>query len=755
MSEYYSDYTLADGTVVCAKDKDFFGDTSLLSEGVGYAIVLGFGVFFSFLTSFMVFLEKRYVGVNISSEFFNTAGRDIKTGLTATVIVSQWTWAATLLQSSNVAWAYGVSGPFWYASGATIQVLLFGILAIELKRKAATAHTIAEIVDARWGPTAHKVALYFCFLTNIIVSAMLVLGGAATVNALTGMDIEAASFLIPMGVILYTMAGGLKATFLASYFHTAVIFGVLCLMVFIVYAGSDDLGSADKVYKFLDAVASSNRTCVSGELDDYSNSTVMMEHVKAHGFINVWDGHNCGEVSGNKDGSYLTMLSNGGLKFGIINIIGNFGTVFVDQSYWQSAIAAKPSSSYKGYLLGGLCWFAIPFALATAVGLASVALDLPVTAGEAGAGLVPPATAVHFMGEGGGCLMAIMLFMAITSTGSAEQIAVSSLFSYDIYRKYINPDATGEDILRVSRYAILAFGVFMGVLSIILYEIGLSLGFVYLMMGIFIGSAVVPMSLVLTWDKANANGAIFGSLIAQVTAIIVWVISAAAYDGEVNLTTLGKNDPMLIANLVAILFSGFIHITWSLIAPQNYDFSKMASSITLLDDVLPDYEEKEQNELLTNHAKRWITMWGGFFTVVMVIVWPILSVPAGVFSEGYFRMWVYISIIWGVLATATTILLPIWESRVGIMTVIKGLFFNDDLHYRLDDIDYKMDLVMDHLKIPRTGAHHEIGSSFHADPAFRAKLLSEGAKTTTKESVTLMDSEESMYQNAAADIMKQ
>jgi hypothetical protein len=36
--------------------------------------------------------------------------------------VLQWTWAATILQSSNVAWEYGVSGPFWYASGATIQV---------------------------------------------------------------------------------------------------------------------------------------------------------------------------------------------------------------------------------------------------------------------------------------------------------------------------------------------------------------------------------------------------------------------------------------------------------------------------------------------------------------------------------------------------------------------------------------------------------------------------------------------------------
>jgi hypothetical protein len=29
----------------------------------------------------------------------------------------KWTWAATLLQSSNVAYKFGVAGPFWYAAG--------------------------------------------------------------------------------------------------------------------------------------------------------------------------------------------------------------------------------------------------------------------------------------------------------------------------------------------------------------------------------------------------------------------------------------------------------------------------------------------------------------------------------------------------------------------------------------------------------------------------------------------------------------
>jgi urea-proton symporter len=39
-------------------------------------------------------------------------------------------------------------------------------------------------------------------------------------------------------------------------------------------------------------------------------------------------------VEGNFAGSYLTMTSTGDLIFGIINIVDNFGTVFVDQAYW-------------------------------------------------------------------------------------------------------------------------------------------------------------------------------------------------------------------------------------------------------------------------------------------------------------------------------------------------------------------------------------------------------------------------------------
>ena len=226
-----------------------------------------------------------------------------------------------------------------YASGATIQVLLFGVLAIKLKKVAPTAHTVAEIVNARWGRLAHKTFLFFCFSANIIVTAMLLLGGAATVEALTGMDLRLASFLIPWGIIIYTASGGLQATFLSSYIHTCIIFAVLIIMVFLVYI---KVYSSDQIYEFLEATTSYTQTECEA-IYAYPNGTTFFTPGK----------YACGPVVGNRDGSYLTMISGDGLMFGVINIVGNFGTVFVDQSYWQSAIAARPTAAARGYLLGG------------------------------------------------------------------------------------------------------------------------------------------------------------------------------------------------------------------------------------------------------------------------------------------------------------------------------------------------------------------------------------------------------------------
>jgi SSS family transporter len=641
----------------------FFKGSSPLPESVGYAVVLGFGAAFSIFTTILVFLEKKFAGgASITSEKFNTAGRSVKTGLTASVIVSQWTWAATLLQSSNVAWQYGVSGPFWYASGATIQVLLFGVLAISLKKVAPSAHTVCEIVNARWGRTAHKTFLFFAFCANIIVTSMLLLGGAATVEALTGMNRKLASFLIPWGVILYTAAGGLKATFIASYLHTAIIFAVLITMITMVYIKKY---SSDQIYDMLDQTVSyTDAECQAIYSTDGTAATTFYDSSK----------YACGEVPGNNSGSYLTMLSADGLMFGIINIVGNFGTVFVDQSYWQSAIAAKPTSASRGYLLGGICWFAIPFSLATSLGLASTALMLPITSGEAGAGLVPPAVATHLLGDVGSALILTMLFMAIVSTGSAESIAVSSLVAYDIYREYINPEADGQKILFVSRVVIVVFGLIMGGLAILLDWLKLNLGWVYLFMGICIGSAVIPLWNMMTWKKASGTGAVIAAWSGLILAVASWMIACSIQSGSISIDNLGKNETMLTGNLVAILSSGLIHFVYSMIFPQDFDFEELDANIKLVEEDDSGLTAEDKDPEMLAESYKWITTRGWILTIVLVIIWPLLSIPAGKFTKDYFAFWVLIAIAWGFGAAIVITFLPLLESSAELGTVIKGMF---------------------------------------------------------------------------------
>ncbi|KAJ3033959.1 hypothetical protein HDV00_005621 [Rhizophlyctis rosea] len=628
---------------------------AILPQATGWAVVLGFGVFFSIIMSIISYLLKRYLGEEQDSEMFATAGRSVKTGLVASAIVSAWTWAATLLQSSSVAYKYGVSGPFWYASGATVQVLLFAILAIEVKRKAPNAHTFLEIINARYGKATHIIFLIFAIVCNFVVTAMLLLGGSAVVTDLTGVNVYAACFLIPLGVIAYVVFGGLKATFLTDYSHTAVLMIIILTFGFTVYASNDLIGSPGKMFDLLQSAAAAK------------------------------------PVPDNQDGEYLTMTSTQGLIFGIINLVGNFGTVFVDQGYWQRAIAARPSSTVKAYLVGGLAWFAIPFFLATTLGLAAVALmgnpAMPeLTAAAVDAGLVAPSAAVALLGSGGGVAILILVFMAVTSAASSELIAVSSICTYDIYRTYINPHANSKQTVHMSHYTTLAFGILMGILATVLSKIGISLGYLYLLMGVLISPAVAPVAFTLTWKKQTATAAISGALGGFAGGLAAWLITTKALFGEINITTTGENYPMLAGNLTSLLLSAIISVIVTYIKPDNYDWESMRAiaqvtaegettdSTATLSSAADKFTDDDLDPVKLDKAASFAYYYAGALTVILIIIWPIpMYLSHYVFSKGFFYGWVIFGLIWAICSSLTVIVLPIWESRHSFAATFRGI----------------------------------------------------------------------------------
>ncbi|KAK1755855.1 urea transporter [Echria macrotheca] len=648
--------------------------TTILNEGWGYGLIIGLGVLFAIFMIIITWSLKRYNYELQTSEMFTTAGRSLKSGLVATSVVSTWTWAATLLQSTAVGYKYGVSGPFWYASGATVQIILFATLAIELKRRAPNAHTFLEVVKARYGPVTHIVYIVFCCFCNILVTAMLLTGGSAVINNLTGAPVAAAVFLFPLGVLAYTLFGGIKATFITDYINTFVIILIIFVFSFTIYASNAILGSPGKVWDLLTELAKER------------------------------------PLDGNAGGSYLTMKSQGGAEFFVINIVGNFGTVFLDNGYYNKAISASPVDALPGYIMGGISWFAVPWLTATTFGLAGLVLEKfdvwptypeRLSPADVNAGLVLPNVAVALLGQRGAIATLFLAFMAIMSTYSSELISVSSIVTYDIYKTYINPKATGKQLMRINYIGMVCFALFMAAFATMLYYIGISMGYLYLMMGVIISSAVLPASLTLLWADQSWAAATFAPILGFVSSVTAWLVRTKLKYGELTVDTTGSNDPMLIGNCVALLSPiVFIAVLTYLppFKPQRYDWESMRN-ISKADDRdiaeaahmdlerIPGQVERaaqddvEEQVKLAKAAKiaRWLTV---VLTLALLVLWPMPMFGSGyVFSKKFFTGWVVVGILWLFASSAMVIVLPVFESRKTIVRTSR-LMFKDLLGLR-------------------------------------------------------------------------
>ncbi|ELQ34842.1 urea active transporter [Pyricularia oryzae Y34] len=610
-----------------------------LSQAYGYGIVVGLGFLFCFLMIFLTWVLKRYNNESQTSEMFNTAGRTVKSGLVASAVVSSWTWAATLLQSSGVAYRYGVSGPFWLHEDISADFLK--------------------------GRVTHCVYICFCLFTNILVTLMLIVGGSAVMTSLTGMSTEGACFLIPLSVVIYTTFGGIKATFLSDYVHTVIVNVIIIIFAFTAYSTGSKLGSPSVVYDRLVAAAASH------------------------------------PVDGNAQGSYLTMQSREGIVFFVINIVGNFGTVFMDNGYYNKAIAASPVHALPGYIIGGLAWFAIPWLCATTMGLSALALEgspafptfpdrmLPA---DVTAGLVLPYAAVALLGQSGAICTLIMIFMAVASAFSSQLISVSSIVTYDIYQTYINPSAKGKNLIAVSHVSVCAYGIIMAGFSVGLHHAGISMGWLYLWMGVMISAAVIPATLTLFWKRQNKFAAAGAPILGLICALVAWTVTCAReFDGVLSIENLGSNSPMLAGNVVALLSPlVFVPVLTFAFGADDYNWASMAAIEQADDDKTSGTEggelesgndrpafavvAPEQDMAKLHRASRiakWLTC---LMSISFLVLWPMPMYGSGyVFSKPFFTGWVTVGMIWIFASTAAVGVFPLWEGRYSILRVAKGM----------------------------------------------------------------------------------
>ncbi|CAR28269.1 hypothetical protein ZYGR_0N07640 [Zygosaccharomyces rouxii] len=523
-----------------------------LSQGVGYGVIVGLGAFFAVVMNIVTLIQNKFSRNKVGgADEFTAASRNVPLPLMIVSIVSTWCWSLTLLQSATESYSYGVSGGYLYAVGGAIQVSVFSIVASKVKANANLVTTFPEAGHLRFGTAGHLTYLWCGLSCNTIVSSVILLGGSAVFNAVTGMNSYAALYLLPMVCAVYVYFGGLRATFISDACHTFPLLVFLIIFTFVIYCGgSSKIGSPGKMWELLSEVAHHD------------------------------------PVDSNYHGSFLTFRSKDGGIFLFITIITGFGIVVLDQAYWSRAIASQSLKTSKAYFIGACCWFVIPWSMGLVLGLGARATSLmpgfpSLNSDEVTAGLSAVAGASFLLGKAGSTMILLMIFLSVTSAFSGELIATSTLLSYDVYKKYLKKDATPQQVLFASKVSVFLWAAFAGGIACVFQKIGISMGWLFNFYGCATSSGVFPVALTFTWSKLNKWGAVSGCLAGTAIALAVWLGTCKAIMGEINVDNLSDRWVSFAGNATALFSGGIISIVVSLIWPQEFDWNDIRNKSIL------------------------------------------------------------------------------------------------------------------------------------------------------------------------------
>ena len=414
--------------------------------------------------------------------------------------------------------------------------------------------------------------------------------------------------------------------------------------------------------------------------------------------------------------------------------MAGFSTVWLDQAYWQRAIASQPETSVKAYLFGGMAWYGIPFGFATAMGLGCAALSgspsfptypSPLSAEQNAAGLSSPATAIALLGSGGAGLMLLLLFMAVTSSTSAELIAVSSLITFDIYKTYIKPRATSTDLVRVSHYGIVIYGLVLGAFCCGLNAGNANLTWILTVLGVIVGGASVPVGLVLLWSRMSSIATLLSPWIGLGGGLIAWFVVTKMRSQTISITTTGDVTNAVAGNITSWALGALTAFVLSLIFPGKFESAdpeavarnnKINGTATLQGQSPPattpsgsdredDSEKKEPREPVSDAMPDTIVPTGNdmvdfleskhvqpldpaayrkanrlavwfnylFFFIAIILVPFTLFGTEWIFTEAGFTGWVVVSFLWAWCSMCICVLWPVIESWPTIWRIMRGI----------------------------------------------------------------------------------
>jgi len=341
--------------------------------------------------------------VQSTSEFF-VAGRRLGPGLIFATLLAANLGAGTTVNAAGLGYRDGLSAWWWVGSAGIGSIVLALWVGPRLRRLAAAhdLHTVGDFLEHRYGPQVRATIATLLWVGSVGLLAAQLIAMGFVLNAVTGLDRWVGSVIGGIVVTVYFTAGGLLTSVWVNVVQLGVMVVGFSVALPLIITSVGGLGPVVEATRGID------------------------------GYWNPWQGGGSGWF-------YIAML---GPSF------------IVSPGILQRVYAARDDHAVRlGVGLNGVAMllFAVVPALLGMIAR-SVSPDLP------DQNLALPTLMLESLPPLVGALGLAAIFSAEVSSADAILFMLATSLSRDLYRRFVRPEASDAQVLRVARLAAVVGG---------------------------------------------------------------------------------------------------------------------------------------------------------------------------------------------------------------------------------------------------------------------------------------------------------
>lgn len=402
----------------------------------------------------------------------------------ASSLAVSWIWAPAIFFCSLKAYTQGLPGIFWFTAPSMLCFITFALVAKKLVGQYGKAVSLPDYLFMRFdgSSTAHLTGVLVVTIIDFVALLFNAFIGAFLLNLLSGISVSIGIILM-IGIALgYSFWRGFPASVITDVVQLASIL----VIAFIITPWAVMEGGG------LPALVS-GLGGVSGE------------------FRSLW----------NADVAY---------SFGLPATIALLAVPFADQMFYQRAMSCPPKRLNKMFLVAALLYGAVPVTLSLLGFLgASEQLSNTISAREFPPILVNVHVVAQLLPHWTLFLFVILVVSALSSTLDSALCALGLIWGHDIYARYMNPNATDQEVLVSSKYGVLVIGVLACAIALVIQ--GHLNGDVLFNFNGAVASAIAPPVIMsVFWKRTSTKSFIFATLFSLfLGAPLAWWANVGLY----------------------------------------------------------------------------------------------------------------------------------------------------------------------------------------------------------------------------------